>query len=119
MNVIGEYRCVSPALCSSDLLNVNSTWDNMMVKVRPSAREVIATYKLNEEASMELVIQLPANYPLGSITVEGGRKVGVTANQWRNWMLQLTTFLMHQVSEIGSILPWHVLSDLNMFDIIL
>jgi len=70
-----------------------------MVKVRPSAREVIATYKLNEEASMELVIQLPANYPLGSITVEGGRKVGVTANQWRNWMLQLTTFLMHQVNN--------------------
>jgi len=93
-------KCVSPALCSSDLLNVNSTWDNMMVKVRPSAREVIATYKLNEEASMELVIQLPANYPLGSITVEGGRKVGVTANQWRNWMLQLTTFLMHQNGSI-------------------
>lgn len=76
----------------------------MLVKVRPSAREVIATYKLNEEASIELVIQLPANYPLGSITVEGGRKVGVTANQWRNWMLQLTTFLMHQVNEKFSII---------------
>ena len=76
----------------------------MMVKVRHSAREVIATYKLNEEASMELVIQLPVNYPLGSITVEGGRKVGVTSNQWRNWMLQLTTFLTHQVSSKCSII---------------
>jgi len=99
---VEKFTCkyVSPALCSSDLEHITSSWDNMMVKVRPSAREVIATYKLNEEASMELVIQLPANYPLGSITVEGGRKVGVTANQWRNWMLQLTTFLMHQNGSI-------------------
>jgi hypothetical protein len=72
----------------------------MTVRVRLSAREAIATYKLNEEASMELVVQLPANYPLGNITVEGGRKVGVTTGQWRTWMLQLTTFLMHQVTII-------------------
>lgn len=69
----------------------------MIVRVRPSVREVIATYKLNEEGSMELVIQLPSNYPLGNINVETGRKVGVTSSQWRNWMLQLTTFLTHQV----------------------
>ena len=90
-------RCVSPSLCSADLQFCTKTWDNMTVRVRPNAREVVATYKLNDEGSMELVIQLPTNYPLGNITVETGRKVGVTSNQWRNWMLQLTTFLMHQV----------------------
>ena len=47
----------------------------MTVRVRLNAREVVATYKLNEEGSMELVIQLPTNYPLGKITVETGRKV--------------------------------------------
>lgn len=70
----------------------------MSVKGRRSAREVVATYKLNEEASMELLIQLPPSYPLGNTVVESGRRVGVNSNQWRNWMLQLTTFLTHQVA---------------------
>lgn len=90
-------RCVSPVLCALDLQFCSKTWDNMTVRVRPTAREVIATYKLNEEGSMELVMQLPANYPLGNILVETGRKVGVTSNQWRSWILQLQTFLMQQV----------------------
>ncbi|KAI9559714.1 hypothetical protein GHT06_013719 [Daphnia sinensis] len=93
-------RCVSPVLCSLDLQFCTKTWDNMTVRVRPTAREVIATYKLNEEGSMELVMQLPANYPLGNIVVETGRKVGVTANQWRSWILQLQTFLMQQNGSI-------------------
>ena len=91
-------------LCSSHLQHVTSSWENMTVRVRLTAREAIATYKLNEEASMELVVQLPANYPLGNITVEGGRKVGVTTGQWRTWMLQLTTFLTHQVAHPSPVL---------------
>merc|ERR1712029_81285 len=33
---------------------------------------------------------------LGPVNVDSGKKVGVTAAQWRTWMLQLTTFLQHQ-----------------------
>ena len=50
-----------------------------------------------DEGSMELVVQLPINFPLGPVHVDSGKKVGVTASQWRTWMLQLTTFL--QVNE--------------------
>ncbi|KAK0132766.1 E3 ubiquitin-protein ligase listerin [Merluccius polli] len=49
---------------------------------------------------MELVIQLPQNHPLGSITVESARRVGVAVQQWRNWMLQLSTYLTHQNGSI-------------------
>lgn len=66
------------------------------VKARSAAREVIATYSV-DDIFIELVIQLPHNYPLGSITVESGRRVGVAVQQWRNWMLQLSTYLTHQV----------------------
>lgn len=66
------------------------------VKARSAAREVIATYSV-DDIFIELVIQLPQNYPLGSITVESGRRVGVAVQQWRNWMLQLSTYLTHQV----------------------
>ena len=66
------------------------------IKTRPAAREVAATYTI-QEFSMELVISLPVNHPLGVVTVESGRRVGIPSNQWRNWMLQMTTFLTHQV----------------------
>lgn len=66
------------------------------VKARFAAREVIATYSV-DEIFIELVIQLPQNYPLGSITVESGRRVCVALQQWRNWMMQLSTYLTHQV----------------------
>lgn len=66
------------------------------MKARSAAREVIATYSV-DDIFIELVIQLPQNYPLGSITVESGRRVGVAVQQWRNWMLQLSTYLTHQV----------------------
>jgi hypothetical protein len=56
----------------------------------------MATYTI-EDIVIELIIQLPSNYPLGSITVESGKRVGVAVQQWRNWMLQLSTYLTHQV----------------------
>lgn len=59
---------------------------------------MIATYSV-DDIFIELVIQLPQNYPLGSISVESGRRVGVAVQQWRNWMLQLSTYLTHQVQE--------------------
>lgn len=68
------------------------------VKARSAAREVIATYSV-DDIFIELVIQLPQNYPLGSIAVESGRRVGVAVQQWRNWMLQLSTYLTHQVKK--------------------
>ena len=75
----------------------------MTIKVRTTVREVVAVYSLGDdgsEGSMELVIQLPANFPLGAVQVESGKRVGVTTSQWRTWMLQLTTFLQHQNGSI-------------------
>ena len=71
------------------------------MRARPSVREVSAVYTM-EEASTELVVRLPADYPLGHVVADAaGRRVGVAAGQWRMWMLQLTTFLTHQVSQTG------------------
>ncbi|GAB1300405.1 E3 ubiquitin-protein ligase listerin [Apodemus speciosus] len=69
------------------------------VKARATTREVMATYTI-EDIVIELIIQLPSNYPLGSITVESGKRIGVAVQQWRNWMLQLSTYLTHQNGSI-------------------
>ncbi|KAF6723533.1 E3 ubiquitin-protein ligase listerin [Oryzias melastigma] len=95
-------KYVSPVLSAQEISSVhNSTqmFDSMTVKARQAAREVIATYSV-DDIFIELVIQLPQNHPLGSIAVESGRRVGVAVQQWRNWMLQLSTYLTHQNGSI-------------------
>uniref|UniRef100_A0A672HLZ4 E3 ubiquitin-protein ligase listerin n=1 Tax=Salarias fasciatus TaxID=181472 RepID=A0A672HLZ4_SALFA len=95
-------KYVSPVLSAQEISSVHTStqmFDSMTVKARSAAREVIATYSV-DDIFIELVIQLPQNYPLGSITVESGRRVGVAVQQWRNWMLQLSTYLTHQNGSI-------------------
>lgn len=91
---------VSPLLCARELQTIQETsgcFANMMIKVRPLTREVIANYVL-EECNMELIITLPANMPFGTVSVESGNRVGVTKPQWRSWVLHLFVFLSFQVS---------------------
>uniref|UniRef100_A0A671LMJ5 E3 ubiquitin-protein ligase listerin n=1 Tax=Sinocyclocheilus anshuiensis TaxID=1608454 RepID=A0A671LMJ5_9TELE len=95
-------KYVSGVLSVQEIASVQSstqTFENMTVKARSATREVIATYSV-DDIFIELVIQLPQNYPLGSILVESGRRVGVAVQQWRNWMLQLNTYLTHQNGSI-------------------
>ncbi|KAL6472979.1 hypothetical protein MHYP_G00191670 [Metynnis hypsauchen] len=95
-------KYVSSVLSLQEITSVQSstqTFENMTVKARSAAREVIATYSV-DDIFIELVIQLPQNYPLGSISVESGHRVGVAVQQWRNWMLQLSTYLTHQNGSI-------------------
>ncbi|XP_061607193.1 E3 ubiquitin-protein ligase listerin [Phyllopteryx taeniolatus] len=95
-------KYVSPVLSAQEISSVHSStqmFESMTVKARSAAREVIATYSV-DEIFIELVIQLPQSHPLGSIVVESGRRVGVSVQQWRNWMLQLSTYLTHQNGTI-------------------
>ncbi|XP_063203186.1 E3 ubiquitin-protein ligase listerin [Chroicocephalus ridibundus] len=103
-NVVDKFtsKYVSSVLSSQEISAVqNSTqlFNGITVKARSAAREVIATYSV-DDIFIELIIQLPSNYPLGSITVESGKRVGVAVQQWRNWMLQLSTYLTHQNGSI-------------------
>lgn len=66
------------------------------MRVRQLSREVVAVYTISD-VSMELIVALTSSHPLTPVKVECGRRVGVPHTQWRNWMLQLTTFLSHQV----------------------
>ena len=74
--------------------------------MRPAAREIVATYTL-EEFSIELLIVLPTNYPVGVTSVECSKKLGVATSEWRKWMLQLTTFLTYQVFFVCTIHEYH------------
>ncbi|XP_041115888.1 E3 ubiquitin-protein ligase listerin-like [Polyodon spathula] len=103
-NTVDKFtsKYVSNVLSCQEISSVQTstqTFENMTVKARSTTREVIATYSV-EDIFIELVVQLPQNYPLGSISVESGRRVGIAVQQWRNWMLQLSTYLTHQNGSI-------------------
>lgn len=102
-------RYVSPRLCADELEQLQTSFtltsvDNLSVKVRPTPREIIATYTL-EEFSIELMIVLPSDYPVGVTVVECSKKLGVATNEWRKWMLQLNTFLTYQVQSSYALTP--------------
>jgi hypothetical protein len=93
---------ISPLIAQQELTAIqecNYKSDNMQIRVRHSAREVVATYTVGD-VSIELIVALSSSHPLSPVKVECGRRVGVPQAQWRNWMLQLTTFLSHQNGTI-------------------
>ncbi|XP_045140592.1 E3 ubiquitin-protein ligase listerin [Echinops telfairi] len=103
-NIVDRFtsKYVSNVLSFQEIASVQTSpqlFNGMTVKARATTREVMATYTI-EDIVIELIIQLPSNYPLGSITVESGKRVGVAVQQWRNWMLQLSTYLTHQNGSI-------------------
>ena len=74
----------------------------MAIKSCPLACEVVAVYTA-EKISVELVVKIVNNHPLGPVSVECHKRVRLTTAQWRQWMLQLTMFLTQQVSRIQQV----------------
>lgn len=92
---------VSPQLCNNQLLALSDKikkQDSFQLTVHTSTREVHAIYSI-DEARMELVIQLPLNYPLGVMKVSCGQQIGDKL-QSRAVVMQLSIFLTHQNGSI-------------------
>ncbi|XP_067010319.2 E3 ubiquitin-protein ligase listerin [Anabrus simplex] len=102
------YHYVSPLLCQNELSAIqtnNTKLKNMEIKVHMRAREVVATYAV-DETRMELVITLPDVYPLGMVQVNSNAPL-VGTNQWRNWVRHLSIFLTHQNGSVwDGLLLW-------------
>ncbi|KAJ3688315.1 hypothetical protein LUZ61_017479 [Rhynchospora tenuis] len=93
----------SPPLVSDELSQVKDSViadENFSVSVSRSANEIVATYK-KEETGMDLVIRLPASYPLRHADVECARSLGISEVKQRKWLLSLTTFIRNQNGAIA------------------
>ncbi len=90
-------------LNSIEKINLNLMDDEnestIKIKGMLSTREVVSMYSM-KDLNMELVIKLPHNYPLGIVEVSSIKRLGVSESEWRNWLLQLTTYLTHQNGSI-------------------
>lgn len=73
--------------------------DNLTIKVVSGAPEVNARYLIDEQP-MEILIRLPAEFPLKSVEVKDLGRVGVTENKWRGWIFNLQQMIMSRVSTM-------------------
>lgn len=92
---------VSSQLCNDELralLDKKKKNESFQIIVHNSTREARATYVI-DETRMELIIQLPINYPLGTVKVSCGQQIGDKL-QSRVVVMQLSIFLTHQNGSI-------------------
>jgi hypothetical protein len=86
----------SPLLIEEALSEV-ATWaehqgsssDNekdLIIKVLKKPREVYAGYEV-DEMEMQIVIRLPASYPLEGVKVDGINRVAVSEKKWKSWLM--------------------------------
>lgn len=70
--------------------------ENFSVSVSKSANEVVATYT-KDETGMDLVIRLPASYPLRAVDVDCPRSLGISELKQRKWLMSMLLFVRNQV----------------------
>lgn len=104
-------KYISPFVVSDELDKV-SEWvasraqqddDDLKVKVSKKAKEITASYEVDEQ-TMQIVIKLPGAYPLRQAIVEGLNRVGVDEKKWRSWLLSTQGVITFSVSHTSTIL---------------
>ncbi|KAI1437161.1 hypothetical protein GGR50DRAFT_115844 [Xylaria sp. CBS 124048] len=58
----------------------------LIVKVSPVAREVIAGYEV-DDLNASIAIRIPPQFPLDAVTVVGINRVAVDERKWKSWIL--------------------------------
>ncbi|KTW28922.1 hypothetical protein T552_01550 [Pneumocystis carinii B80] len=89
---------IASVLLESMQLKIND--DNIHVKTSKTTREVTTSYTIDDQY-LEMVIRLPACYPLNQVIVEGVQKIGVKDAQWRAWLLASRILITTQNGSIA------------------
>ncbi|KAK7385599.1 hypothetical protein VNO78_31325 [Psophocarpus tetragonolobus] len=90
--------CCSPPLIANELSQIkkaNFRDENFSVSVSKSANEIVATYT-KDETGMDLVIRLPASYPLRPVDVDCTRSLGISETKQRKWLMSMMLFVRNQ-----------------------
>ncbi|XP_048139257.1 E3 ubiquitin-protein ligase listerin isoform X2 [Rhodamnia argentea] len=88
----------SPPLISNELSQIKKASfvdENFSIRVSKAANEVVATYT-KEETGFDLVIRLPASYPLQQVDVDCPRSKGISEDKQRKWLLSMMSFVRNQ-----------------------
>jgi len=78
----------------------------LQIKVSKRSREVFASYEV-DDTNMQIVIRLPAVYPLEGVKVDGVNRVAVDEKKWTSWLMITQAVITFSVSAF--------LSSLSLF----
>lgn len=105
--------CVSPALLAAEFDAVERASEGnygaggldddageLTIKASRGNREVIARYDI-DDACLELVVRLPASYPLAAAELDCAKRVGISEARLRKWMLTVSSILQHQNGAVA------------------
>ena len=106
--------CVSPALLAAEFDAVeraskgnyggggldDDDAGELTIKASRGNREVVARYDI-DDACLELVVRLPASYPLGAAELDCAKRVGISEARLRKWMLTVSSILQHQNGAVA------------------
>ncbi|KAF7796133.1 hypothetical protein EIP86_007306 [Pleurotus ostreatoroseus] len=79
--------------------------DNMKVKVANAVNEITASYTIDEQ-ELEVRLKLPSDWPLHTIEIKEGNRVGVSEDRWRSWILgmqQILTFRVRHTKFVSNV----------------
>ncbi|KAJ4992972.1 hypothetical protein SVAN01_01676 [Stagonosporopsis vannaccii] len=104
-------KFISPPVISTALDSV-TTWagtatdDTFNVRVAPRAREITASYILDEQ-TMSMRISLPPAFPLANAHIEGLNRVAVNEQKWQSWLrTSLGAITIFNGSLIDALSTW-------------
>ncbi|KAJ4345091.1 hypothetical protein N0V95_005938 [Ascochyta clinopodiicola] len=102
---------ISPPVIAAALDSV-TTWsgtatdDTFSVRVAPRAREITASYVLDEQ-TMSMRISLPPAFPLANAHIEGLNRVAVNEQKWQSWLrTSLGAITIFNGSLIDALSTW-------------
>ncbi|KAF9701912.1 hypothetical protein EKO04_001162 [Ascochyta lentis] len=97
---------ISAALDSVTAWSSTATDDTFSVRVAPRAREITASYVLDEQ-TMSMRISLPPAFPLANAHIEGLNRVAVNEQKWQSWLrTSLGAITIFNGSLIDALSTW-------------
>ncbi|KAF2997626.1 hypothetical protein E8E13_004402 [Curvularia kusanoi] len=97
---------ISAALDSVTTWSSTATDDTFSVRVAPRAREITASYILDEQ-TMSMRIALPPAFPLANAHIEGLNRVAVNEQKWQSWLrTSLGAITIFNGSLIDALSTW-------------
>ncbi|KAG5416856.1 hypothetical protein I9W82_005586 [Candida metapsilosis] len=74
--------------------------DNLSIKVNRVSNEIKTSYLVDEQ-KLEMVVKIPAHYPLDNVVIDGPSRVGVKENRWKAWLLASQKLIALQNGSIS------------------
>ncbi|KAI9801446.1 MAG: hypothetical protein M1833_002678 [Piccolia ochrophora] len=86
-------KYISPLVITEELTTVGhwaettakDTDSELKIKVSKNAKEVVVGYDVDEQ-TLQIIVRLPASYPLRSVIVDGLNRVAVDEKKWQSWL---------------------------------